>query len=116
MKAYDRVEWRYIEWMLEKIRFSTWWIWLIMRCVSSVSFKVFNKWSHIQTFCSNEGYPIGIPVTPFPFCCVMGGFREEKKLVTKILVAKALSLYIRFVENYMSCTKTSIELNFSDNN
>lgn len=36
-KAYDRVEWSFLETLMEKIGFDTRWIHWIMRCVSSVS-------------------------------------------------------------------------------
>ena len=39
-KAYDRVEWHFLRWMMEKMSFDSRWINLIMQCVSTVSYKI----------------------------------------------------------------------------
>lgn len=39
-KAYDRVEWVLFTSMMEKIRFSTNWINLVMKCITSVSYSI----------------------------------------------------------------------------
>lgn len=38
-KAYDRVEWKFLEVIMNKMGFSESWVQLVMRCVSSVSYS-----------------------------------------------------------------------------
>ena len=39
-KAYDRVEWSFLEFIMEKLGFNGRWITLMMLCVSSVSYYI----------------------------------------------------------------------------
>ena len=39
-KAYDRVEWRYLEVIMQKLGFSERWIALVLMCISTISYSV----------------------------------------------------------------------------
>ena len=39
-KAYDRIEWRFLEGIMETLGFSAKWIRMIMNCVTSVSYSL----------------------------------------------------------------------------
>lgn len=40
MKAYDRVDWAYLQGVMQQLGFAEGWVSLVMRCVSTVSFQV----------------------------------------------------------------------------
>ncbi|KAL8157814.1 hypothetical protein AgCh_002506 [Apium graveolens] len=39
-KAYDRIEWSFLQAMLRKMGFSDWWVHLVLQCVSTVSYTI----------------------------------------------------------------------------
>lgn len=50
MKAYDHVEWAYLQWIFEKIAFPQSLIRQIMQCVTSVSFEILINGQPSQSF------------------------------------------------------------------
>lgn len=44
-KAYNRVEWQFLEQIMCKVGFPITFVSAIMRCVQSASFSIFGKWS-----------------------------------------------------------------------
>ena len=63
-KAYDRVEWGFIEKVMEKMCFHEKWIQLIMKCISTVSYSVIINGVVHRCFFPTRGLRQGDPLSP----------------------------------------------------
>lgn len=67
MKAYDRVEWAYLEGVLQKLGFAPTWIKSVMRCVTSVKYSVKINGELSDPFIPARGLRQGDPIIPHLF-------------------------------------------------
>ena len=74
-KSYDRVEWNFLEKMMERMGFASGWIKVVMNCVKSVSYRVkVNKTLH-DGFLPERGIRQGDPKSSYMFIlCAEGLF------------------------------------------
>ncbi|KAM6583826.1 hypothetical protein CsatB_010828 [Cannabis sativa] len=66
-KAYDRIEWPFLEAMLRKMGFVENWIRLIMTCVSTARYKVIHDAYEVGPICPSRGIRQGDPLSPYLF-------------------------------------------------
>lgn len=69
-KAFDRVEWKFLEEIMRKIGFADPWIALIMKCVTSVSYSVMVNGTPYGTITPTRGLRQGIRYPHISFSCV----------------------------------------------
>jgi hypothetical protein len=66
-KAYDRVEWRFLETVMHPLGFATRWVQLIMMCVTSVEYAVLVNEEPCGQIKPKRGLRQGYPISPYLF-------------------------------------------------
>lgn len=66
-KAYDRLEWTYIEWMLHKFGFPQKWIERVMQCIRSVSYCFIRDGKIFGDVVPQRGVRQGDPISPYVY-------------------------------------------------
>ena len=127
-KAYDRVEWVFLEAILLKLGFKPDWVRMIMACVSSVEYKVRYNSVESETIKPSRGLCQGDPLSPYLFLLCTEGLTallnhaeqsgelvgvkvcRDAPSVTNLLFADDLLILMKANVQNATCLKSLLDL------
>lgn len=89
-KAYDRVEWKFVEEIMKKMGFEAGWVKSLMKCVSTVSYSVVINGNKGEIFCPTRGLRQRDPLSPFLFLFCGEGLSSLMRIANKRKILKGV--------------------------
>ena len=116
-KAYDRVEWAYLQSVMEKMGFTGHWINLMMLCVKIVTYSILVNSKPKGMITPSRGIGQGDPLSPFLFFLCTEGLNGLINKADHQLYIKGYSLYrnsprlthLLFADNSLLFHRATIE-------
>ncbi|GJZ21446.1 RNA-directed DNA polymerase, eukaryota, reverse transcriptase zinc-binding domain protein [Tanacetum coccineum] len=105
-KAYDTIEWKFLESCLSNFGFHRTMLRWIMECVTSTFFSINVKWNLLGFFKGKRGVRQGDPLSPYLFTLVME--------ILNLLIKKHISLNLNFKTNWQCKDLNITHLCFTD--
>ena len=114
-KAYDRVEWAFLEEMMNKLGFPRHFVRLIMGCVTSTSSSILLNGQPTRQFRPTRGLRLGDPLSPFLFIICAEGLSsllrdaEAKKEIHGIKIGKKVNAtsHLFFADDSLMFTRAN---------
>jgi hypothetical protein len=91
-KAYDRVEWSFLESIMLKMGFNSKWISLMMECVWTVSYSVLINGEPRGYFHPSKGLRQGNPISPYLFLLCAEGLSALLAQASQTKTIQGLSI------------------------
>ena len=92
-KAYDRVEWPFLEAMMRKMKFTEGWISRIMHCISTVSYSILLNGQPGESFRLQRGLRQCDPLSPYLFVICVEGLSSLLYLAERRQLLSGLKVY-----------------------
>ena len=116
-KAYDRVEWAYLEAIMRRLGFQDRWISLMMMCENSVSYSVLVNGEPKGRFFPTRGLRQGDPISPYLFLLCAEGLLAMLRQVERGEIPRGISVgkqaplvsHLLFADDCIVFCKASIE-------
>lgn len=106
-KAYDRVEWRFIEAIMCKLGFSAKWIEFILRCVKTVTYTFRVNATLTDQVIPSRGLRQGDPLSPFLFVLCAQGFSSIIKGYQRQGLIRGLRMANRGQQSHIYSLRTT---------
>ncbi|XP_042950052.1 secreted RxLR effector protein 78-like [Carya illinoinensis] len=93
-KAYDKVEWDFLEAVLLRLGFGQRWTELLMKCIKSISYSVIINGTLEETIIASRGLRQGDPLSPYLFLIFVEGLSallhqaERRGLIKGVVVTR----------------------------